>query len=36
MRLRAQEADDFYAALTPAATSEDEALVLRQALAGML
>jgi hypothetical protein len=36
MTLRAQEADEFYAALTPAGTSEDEALVLRQALAGML
>ena len=36
MRLRAQEADEFYAELTPAGASEDEALVLRQALAGML
>ena len=33
---RRQEADDFYAQLAPAGTSEDEALVLRQALAGML
>jgi Mannosylglycerate hydrolase MGH1-like glycoside hydrolase domain len=36
MSLRAQEADEFYADLTPAGASEDEALVLRQALAGML
>jgi hypothetical protein len=35
MRKRASEADDFYAALAPAATS-DEALVMRQAFAGML
>ena len=34
--LRAQEADEFYAELTPAGASDDEALVLRQALAGML
>ena len=34
---RAQaEADEFYAELTPAGASADEALVLRQALAGML
>ncbi len=33
---RRAEADDFYAALTPAGASPDEALVLRQALAGML
>jgi Glycosyl hydrolase family 63 C-terminal domain len=33
---RLREADEFYAELTPAETSEDEALVLRQALAGML
>jgi hypothetical protein len=33
---RRQEADEFYADLTPAEASEDEALVLRQALAGML
>jgi mannosylglycerate hydrolase MGH1-like protein len=33
---RLAEADEFYEELTPAATSEDEALVLRQALAGML
>jgi hypothetical protein len=36
MALRRQEADDFYAELTPAAASADEALVLRQACAGML
>jgi Glycosyl hydrolase family 63 C-terminal domain len=33
---RLDEADEFYAELTPAGASEDEALVLRQALAGML
>ncbi len=33
---RAREADAFYAQLTPAGASADEALVLRQALAGML
>jgi hypothetical protein len=33
---RAHEADAFYAELTPAGASPDEALVLRQALAGML
>jgi hypothetical protein len=33
---REREADEFYAELTPAAASEDEAMVLRQALAGML
>ncbi len=31
-----READEFYAALTPPEASADEALVLRQALAGML
>jgi hypothetical protein len=36
MNARAQEADEFYAELTPAGAGEDEALVLRQALAGML
>ena len=36
MIAREAEADEFYAALTPAAASADEALVLRQALAGML
>ncbi len=33
---REAEADEFYAELTPARATEDEALVLRQALAGML
>ncbi len=33
---REREADEFYAALTPAHASADEAAVLRQALAGML
>ena len=33
---RRSEADEFYADLTPAGCSEDEALVLRQALGGML
>ena len=33
---RLEEADEFYAELTPAEASQDEALVLRQALAGML
>lgn len=33
---RRQEADEFYADLTPASLSADEALVMRQALAGML
>ncbi|MGZ4318786.1 MAG: MGH1-like glycoside hydrolase domain-containing protein [Gaiellaceae bacterium] len=33
---REHEADEFYASLTPAGASADEALVLRQALAGML
>jgi hypothetical protein len=36
VRARTEEADAFYAALTPAKTSADEALVMRQALAGML
>ncbi|HWF25467.1 MAG TPA: hypothetical protein VG275_08475, partial [Solirubrobacteraceae bacterium] len=35
MRARAREADAFYASLAPAATA-DEALVMRQAFAGML
>jgi hypothetical protein len=34
--LRLAEADEFYRELTPSGTSPDEALVLRQALAGML
>jgi hypothetical protein len=33
---RRKEADEFYAELTPASTSPDEALVMRQAFAGML
>lgn len=33
---RIHEADDFYRAITPGKTSEDEARVMRQALAGML
>jgi hypothetical protein len=33
---RRAEADEFYAELTPAAATADEALVLRQAFAGML
>jgi hypothetical protein len=33
---RAAEADEFYAELTPPAASADEALVMRQAFAGML
>jgi hypothetical protein len=33
---RRAEADEFYGELTPAAASADEALVLRQALAGLL
>jgi len=36
MAARKQEADEFYAELTPAGCSEDEARVLRQALSGML
>jgi hypothetical protein len=36
MTQREQEADEFYADLTPAGASADEARVLRQALAGML
>ena len=33
---RLAEADEFYASLTPSQTTPDEAMVLRQALAGML
>jgi Glycosyl hydrolase family 63 C-terminal domain len=33
---RLQEADAFYASITPSSASEDEARVMRQALAGML
>ncbi|MGZ4598263.1 MAG: MGH1-like glycoside hydrolase domain-containing protein [Oryzihumus sp.] len=36
MQAREEEADEYYRALTPAGTSADEALVLRQALAGLL
>ena len=36
MAQRRDEADEFYAELTPAGASTDEALVLRQACAGML
>ncbi len=36
MQLRQREADDFYRGITPQGVSEDEALVLRQAMAGML
>jgi hypothetical protein len=36
LQQREREADEFYAALRPAGASDDEALVLRQALAGML
>jgi hypothetical protein len=33
---RLKEADDFYASITPSSASEDQARVMRQALAGML
>ena len=33
---RRREADEFYAAITPASASADAAAVMRQALAGML
>jgi hypothetical protein len=36
MQTRRAEADEFYQAITPARVSKDEALVMRQALAGML
>jgi hypothetical protein len=36
MRTREGEADEFYKCVTPTRVSEDEALVMRQALAGML
>jgi hypothetical protein len=36
MRTRQGEADEFYKCITPNRVSEDEALVMRQALAGML
>ena len=36
MRARLAEADDFYRAITPERVTKDEALVMRQGLAGML
>ncbi len=36
MQTRQREADEFYRSITPARVTEDEALVMRQALAGML
>ena len=36
MQARQREADEFYSAITPQSVSKDEALVMRQALAGML
>src|SRR5271167_1143412 len=36
IKTRQREADEFYKAITPARVSEDEARVMRQALAGML
>jgi hypothetical protein len=36
MQTRQGEADEFYKSITPTRVSEDEALVMRQALAGML
>jgi hypothetical protein len=36
MKTRKSEADEFYREVTPSHLSEDEALVLRQAMAGML
>ena len=36
MQTRHREADEFYKSITPERVSEDEALVMRQALAGML
>jgi hypothetical protein len=36
MAVREREADDFYAELTPPTASQDEALILRSAFAGML
>jgi hypothetical protein len=36
LQTRMSEADDFYKSITPERASEDEALVIRQALAGML
>src|SRR5262249_59742711 len=36
LEARRQEADEFYASVTPPGVSSDAALVMRQALAGML
>ena len=36
MQARKNEADEFYKSITPERASQDEALVMRQALAGML
>ena len=36
MRARQREADEFYRVITPESASNDEALVMRQALSGML
>src|SRR5271165_1824019 len=36
MQTRQREADEFYKSITPTRVSQDEALVMRQALAGML
>jgi hypothetical protein len=36
MQTRLREADEFYKCVTPTSVSEDEALVMRQAMAGML
>ncbi len=36
LQSRQSEADEFYKSITPARVSEDQALVMRQALAGML
>ncbi len=36
MAVRVKEADEFYASITPQSVSEDAAMVMRQALAGML
>ena len=36
LRTRESEADEFYQELTPRTASDDEAMVMRQAFAGML
>jgi len=36
LKTRQREADEFYKSITPSQVSDDEALVMRQALAGML